>query len=207
MEVDRRLEQAVRLCRGERAAHDAVRLVLVRQPVLRELVARLWLCLVPRPLPQRQDRLLRLVDDLLAELDRLGQDDLFLGVEQRHLADLLEVHPDRVVDADHVGRDRVQLLGGRLFGHLGVELGRRLFPRRLVRVVEGNLDAKLAGYGQTVVGRLVQLVLGLSRVVVVAPALAALEHAGHELLVTYIHLGSASCCAGCGRGLCLSFLA
>ena len=36
---------------------------------------------------------------------------------------------------------------------------------------------------------------------------ATLEHAGHELLVTYIHLGSASCCSGRGRRLDWSFLA
>jgi hypothetical protein len=59
---------------------------------------------------------------LLAELDRLGEVDLFLRGEQGDLADLLEVHADRVVDADEVRRqdrcDRVlalQLLGLFLF--------------------------------------------------------------------------------------------
>ena len=52
----------------------------------------------------------RLLDDQLAELDRLGQDDLFLGGEQRDLADLLEVHPDRVVDPDEIGGERLQVL-------------------------------------------------------------------------------------------------
>src|SRR6266571_891321 len=59
---------------------------------------------------------------LLAELDRLGEVDLFLGREQRDLPDLLEIHADRVVDADEVrGQDRrdrvlaLELLGLFLF--------------------------------------------------------------------------------------------
>ena len=78
----------------------------------------------------------RLLDDLLAELDGLGQDDLFLGGQQGDLADLLEVHPDRVVDADHVGADGLEVLGGRLLDLLGVELGRRV-GRRAWRPVDG----------------------------------------------------------------------
>ena len=147
------------------------------------LVAGLLLGLVLGPLPQREDGLPRLVDDLLAELDRLGQHDLLLGVEQRDLADLLQVHADRVVDADHVGGDRVQLLRRRLLGRLGVEFGRRLFPG-LAGVVDGDLHAQLGGYGQAVAGGLVELVLGLQQVVVVATALAALENAGYQLLVS-----------------------
>jgi hypothetical protein len=58
---------------------------------------------------------------LLAELDRLGQDDLLFGRQKGDPADLLEVHPDRVVDPDHVGRESLQLLGGRLLEILGVE--------------------------------------------------------------------------------------
>ena len=64
---------------------------------------------------EREDRLPGLDDDLLAELDRLGEDDLLLGGEERDLADLLEVHPDRVVDPDHVRGQRLELLGRRLF--------------------------------------------------------------------------------------------
>ncbi len=66
------------------------------------------------------------LDQLLAELDGLGQDDLFLGGQQGDLADLLEVHPDRVVDPDHVGRDRLELLGGGLLELLR----RRAWPAR-----------------------------------------------------------------------------
>src|SRR3989304_540328 len=58
------------------------------------------------------------------QLDRLGQDGLLLGVEEGNLADLLEVHADGVVDADHVGRQRLELLGRRLLELLGVDLGR-----------------------------------------------------------------------------------
>src|SRR5438105_10205314 len=51
---------------------------------------------------------------LLAELDGLREVDLFLCGEQRNLPDLLEVHADRVVDADEVARqdrcDRVLAL-------------------------------------------------------------------------------------------------
>ena len=68
----------------------------------------------------------RPLDHPLAELDRLGQHDLLFGGEQGHLADLLEVHADRVVDPDHVRRERFQLLGGRLLERLHVELGGRI---------------------------------------------------------------------------------
>jgi hypothetical protein len=45
--------------------------------------------------------------DLVAGLDRLGQRHLLLGFEQGDPADLLEVHPDRVIE-----RDRVHHLDG-----------------------------------------------------------------------------------------------
>ena len=111
-----------------RRRDDRVRLVAERQAVLRLGGPGLALGVVERPLVERDDRLPRLLDDLLAELDGLGQDDLFLGGQQGDLADLLEVHPDRVVDADHVGADRLELLGGRLLDLLRVELGRGLRP-------------------------------------------------------------------------------
>ena len=132
--------------------------------------------------------LLRLVDDLLAELDRLGQDDLFLGVEERHLADLLEVHPDRVVDADHVGGDRVELLRGGLFCSSGSSLaggssqGWRSFSSTR------DVDAELGGTASPLSGRaVVELVLGRVRSRRRA-ALAALENACYELLVSWIHV-------------------
>ena len=75
---------------------------------------------------ERDDPLPGLLDHLLAELDGLGQDDLFLGGQQGDLADLLEVHPDRVVDPDHVGADRLEVLGRRLLDLGRVELGRRV---------------------------------------------------------------------------------
>ena len=84
----------------------------------------LALGVVERPLVERDDRLPRLLDDLLAQLDRLGQDDLLLRGEQGDLADLLEVHPDRVVDPDHVRGERLglQLLGGGLLDLGGRQL-------------------------------------------------------------------------------------
>ena len=184
------LKEPVLLGRLEGARDDSLGLVLVRQAMLRVLFARLGLGLVLCPLPQREHGLLRLVDDLLAELDGLGQHDLFLGIQERHLADLLEVHADRVVDADHVGGDRVQLLGGRLLGHLRVQLGRRLFPRCLLGLVDGHVDAEL-GYGGHAVCRLVQLVRSASiavHPVFVAASLATLQNAGYQLLIAHIHV-------------------
>ena len=101
-----------------------MRLLAIRQAVLRLRGPGLALSVVERPLVERHEALPRLLDELLAELDGLGQDDLFLGGQQGDLADLLEVHPDRVVDADHVGTDGLEVLGGRLLDLLGVELGR-----------------------------------------------------------------------------------
>jgi hypothetical protein len=57
---------------------------------------------------ERDDPLPRCLDQLLTELDRLGQDNLFLCGQQGDLADLPEIHPDRVADADHVGRERLR---------------------------------------------------------------------------------------------------
>ena len=90
---------------------------------------------------ERDDPLPRRLDHLLAELDGLGQDDLFLGGQQGDLADLLEVHPDRVVDPDHVGRDRLELLGGGLLDLLRVELG-----GRVGRQLGGGIDRAVLGH-------------------------------------------------------------
>ena len=101
-----------------------VRLVAERQPVLRLHRPRLALRVVERPLVERDDPLPGCLDELLAELDRLREDDLLLGRQQGDLADLLEVHPDGIVDPDHVGRDRLEVLRGRLLDLGRVELGR-----------------------------------------------------------------------------------
>ena len=96
---------------------------------------------------ERDDTLPRRLDELLAELDRLGQDDLFLGGQQGDLADLLEVHPDRVVDPDHVGGDRLELLGGRLLDLGRVQLGRRVGGKLVVdglAVLADDLDRDVA---------------------------------------------------------------
>ena len=123
-------------------------LLAERQPVLRLGGPRLALGVVQGPLVERCHALPGLLDHLLAELDGLGQDDLFLGGQQGDLADLLEVHPDRVIDADHVGADGLEVLGGRLLDLLGVELGRafgRKARRGIGRAVLGHdLDVHLA---------------------------------------------------------------
>ena len=154
--------------------------------MLGELGARLLLGVVLGPLPERQDGLLGLVHDLLAELDGLGEDDLFLGVEERHLADLLEVHPDRVVDADHVRGERVELLLGGLVLLLRVELGGRLLPGLAVVLGDGDVHAQLGGQA-VVVGGLVIVVRVLARsahLIVQVAALAALEDGFDEQLVS-----------------------
>src|SRR6185503_1724019 len=126
VEVRRRREEIRGADRDDRVVDQAVRLIAQRQPVLRLGGAGLLLRLVERPLVERDEALPRLVDELLPELDGLGQDDLFLGGQQGDLADLLEVHPDRVVDADHVGRERLELRRGRLLELVRVELLRPL---------------------------------------------------------------------------------
>ena len=123
MEVRRRQEQLARARVRHRPADEVVGLLAERQAMLGLGRARLALGVVERPFVERDDPLPGRLDHLLAELDRLGQDDLFLGGQQGDLADLLEVHPDRVVDPDHVGRDRLELLGRGLLDLLGVELG------------------------------------------------------------------------------------
>ena len=104
---------------------------------------------------ERDDPLPGRLDHLLAELDGLGQDDLFLGGQQGDLADLLEVHPDRVVDPDHVGGDRLELLGRGLLDLLGVELGRGI-GRQLGGGVRGAVigDHDDPDVGAVLAGRL-----------------------------------------------------
>ena len=114
----------------DRVADHLVGLLAERQPVLRLGGPGLALGVVGRPLVERDDPLPGRLDELLAELDRLGQDDLFLGGQQGDLADLLEVHPDGIVDPDHVGRERLELLGGRLLELDRVELGRGVGRQR-----------------------------------------------------------------------------
>jgi len=100
-----------------------VRLGPERQAVLRLGRPSLVLGVVGRPLVEGDDALARRQDDPFAELDRLGQDDLLLGAQEVDPADLVEVHADRVIDPDHVGREGLEILGGRLLELLGVELG------------------------------------------------------------------------------------
>ena len=88
---------------------------------------------------ERDDPLPGCLDELLAELDRLGEDDLLLGGQEGDPADLREVHPERVVHPERIGREHLQLLGGRLAELLSRGcrelLGRRAprAPRRRAR--------------------------------------------------------------------------
>ncbi len=99
---------------GDCVTDHRVRLGPERQAVLRLGPPRLALGVVEGPLVEADDRLPGELHHPLAELDRLGQDDLLLGGEEGDLADLPQVHPDRVVDPDHVGRECLDLVGGRL---------------------------------------------------------------------------------------------
>ncbi len=126
-----------------------VGLVAEGQAVLRLLRASLALGVVQGPLVEADHGLPRLLDHLLAELDRLGEHDLLFGGQQGDLADLLEVHPDRVVDPDHVRRERVELLRRRFFELGRVELGRFLDGRQRgardgLAALADHLDADLA---------------------------------------------------------------
>src|SRR6266498_3883228 len=86
------------------------------------LLGQLTLPLDPLELPDANGaagRPVELGGGGLTLLDRLGEDDLLLGGQQRDLADLLEVHPHRVV-----GRrlQRQLLVAGRARELLGIEL-------------------------------------------------------------------------------------
>ncbi len=126
-------QQVHRFVRVDRVVDDPVRLDLERQHVAAVLGAGGGLGAVQRPLVQREDHLLGLGLDLGAELHPLGEDDLFLGGEQRHAADLTQVQAHGVVRVEDLGRDRLGLIGVR-FGRLGGRgrndrLGLRLGPR------------------------------------------------------------------------------
>ena len=147
---------------------------------------------------ERDDALPRRLDQLLAELDRLGEDDLLLGGEQGDLADLLEVHPDRVVDPDHVGRERLELLGGGLLELLRVELRRpvdrqlRVAPRRPRRRPRRvDVVARLVGGARAASIGLVLVVLVLVLVDFVDAAARDGREAG-ELGLLEVGLGRAA---------------
>src|SRR5215213_2955277 len=91
--------------------------------MLRLLGARLALRVMERPLVKRHDPHPGRLDELLTELDRLREDDFLFGGEEGDLADLLEVHPNRVIDPDHVGGDRLEILGGGFLDFRRVEFG------------------------------------------------------------------------------------
>ncbi len=123
VEVGRGRQQVGRGLVGDCGADHRVGLGPERQPMLRFGGPSLALGVVGRPLVERDDALPGRLHELLAELDRLGQDDLLLGGQEDDPADLVEVHADRVFDPDHVRGERLELLGGRLRKRLGVEPG------------------------------------------------------------------------------------
>ena len=189
LEVGRSHEQPVLLRGHERRAHDALGVSReVVEPVLGPLLAGSVLGVVLGPFPERERGAPRLLDDLLAELDGLGEDDLFLGVEEGDLADLLEVHADGVVDADHVLGHGLELgLGVRLVVLILFELGRRLPPRLLLRLLDGDLHAELTGHAEVPRCADDVFLFGLDGVAVHV-SLAPLEDRCHEQLV-----GGVSC--------------
>ena len=147
LEVRGRHQEAVLLRGTEGAQHDAlgVRGVVV-EAMLGSLEAARALGAIVGPQPEGEHGPPGLVHDLLAELDGLGEDDLFLGIEERHLADLLEVHADGVVDADHVLRHGVELgLRGGLVLLVVLDLGRWLLPGLLLALLDADLHAELSG--------------------------------------------------------------
>ena len=118
-------QQVHRAVRADRLVDDPVRLDLERQHVAAVLGTSRRLAVVQRPLVEREDRLLGLGLDLGAELHPLGEDDLLLGGEQRHAADLTQVQANGVVGVEDLGRLRLGLLGVGLGGlRGGCRLGR-----------------------------------------------------------------------------------
>ncbi len=173
--------------RVEGAQHDALGVGgVVVEAVLGALEPAVTLGVVARPQPEREHGPPGLLHDLLAQLDGLGEDDLLLRVEERHLADLLEVHAHRVVDADHVLGHGIELgLRGGLVLLVLLELGRGLLPGLLLALLDADLHAQLGG-GVEVASAQVLLVLGHDDVPVHV-ALAALQDRGHEKLVSGVH--------------------
>ena len=125
------ISRSIALVRADRLVDDPVRLDLERQHVAAVLGTSRRLAVVQRPLVEREDRLLGLGLDLGAELHPLGEDDLLLGGEQRHAADLTQVQANGVVGVEDLGGLRLGLLGvglgglrGRCrLGRLGGDLG------------------------------------------------------------------------------------
>jgi len=91
----------------------------------------------------------RRLESHLAELDGLGEVDLFFRRQERDLPDLLEVHADGIVDADEVrgedGGDAVLALGlfGLLFLFLDLVIARAAVGLEDLDVVVVERDEKL----------------------------------------------------------------
>ena len=141
------------------------------------------------------------------ELDRLGEDDLLLGGEQRDLADLLEVHPDRVVDPDHVRGERLELLRGRLVDLGRAQLRGRVHARRhldpLDRLLLDDLDREARRRRLGVLGRQVEVLVVVVFVVSAsgsaAPARPRRPRAG-RMVASFASSSSRLAPRGRGRG-------
>ena len=124
---------------GQRGTDDPVRLFPERQLIPRRLPARARLGLVDRPLVDAEDGLPGLALDLQPELDRLGEDDLFLRRQELDAGDLAQVQPDRIAhlgiafdvrlrfrgsrDRDDVDRRARAIVDGGAVGHALNEVG------------------------------------------------------------------------------------
>ena len=106
---------------------------------------------------ERDERLPGLDRDLLAELDRLRENDLFLGGQERDTGDLAQVHADGIVDR-HLVRvgDDLDLVGVRLRRRRGRRSRLEIRHRRLERIDRHEVGAD----GQAGIHRLVGRDLG-----------------------------------------------
>ena len=74
---------------------------------------------------------------LIALLHALGDIDFLLGRQKRNLADFLEVHAHRVINADTLGHAQVNLLRfDQLFGRNGIKLRHYIHAHAFERFVD-----------------------------------------------------------------------
>ena len=156
---------------------------------------------------------------LIALGHALGQLLLLLGGEQRHLADLLEVHTHRVVGRERVGHGLglVHLLLGDFLDLLELlELGQRVLVHGEQRIVAEHVDAKTLEPVVKLLGLLAREVHILEHHEVLARELSGLFAALDELVELFLrgffHLGLFRCRGlfrrrgGLGLGLRLLFI-
>ncbi len=194
VQVGRGPDEPVNLSHRECREHDAFGVGgVVIEAMLGSLLAAGMLGVVVGPLPEREDGLPGLfhgphlgvsqsaASELLTEFDGFGEDDLLLGLQEGHLADLPEVHADGVIDAGRVLGHGLRLGLGR--GLVVLELGRRLPPRLLLTLLDRDLQAQLGGLIQPAMDSDLIFLLGLDEVGPGVPSLAPLEDRCDEQLV------------------------